>query len=44
MLPLPASILQPRTEPPPPPPPEPYDELADAVAERVAIERMLRGE
>lgn len=23
---------------------EPYDELADAVAERVAIERMLRGE
>lgn len=27
-----------------PPPPEPYDELADAVAERVAIERMLRGE
>jgi len=26
------------------PPPEPYDELADVVAERAAIERLLRGE
>ena len=39
-----SSVLERKPEPPPPPPPEPYDELADALEERAAIERMLRGE
>ncbi len=39
-----SSVLEPAPEPPPPPPPEPYDEFADAVEERAAIARLLRGE
>lgn len=39
-----SSVLEPTPEPPPPPPPPPYDELADALEERAAIKRLLRGE
>jgi len=38
-----SSVLEPTPEVIPPPP-EPYDELADAVAERAAVERLRRGE